>query len=138
MNPLLGQIIVWLIIGCLAGTLAGRLVTFKKVGLGRWTNLAVGLIGALIGGGVFKVFHIDLGLGEIKLTFEDLIAAFLGSVLFVVVWLAGSGARRWGSRLPPSSHRQPPPFHRCDSEEAATTGIASKHQSALQNTIRRV
>jgi len=86
MNPLLGQIIVWLIIGCLAGTLAGRLVTFKKEGLGRWTNLAVGLIGALIGGGVFKVFHIDLGLGEIKLTFEDLIAAILGSLLFIALW----------------------------------------------------
>ncbi len=86
MNPLLGQIIVWLIIGGLAGTLAGRLVTFKKEGLGRWTNLVVGLIGALIGGGVFKVFHIDLGLGEIKLTFEDLIAAILGSLLFIVLW----------------------------------------------------
>ena len=86
MNPLLGQIIVWLIIGCLAGTLAGRLVTFTKEGLGRWTNLAVGLSGALIGGGVFKVFHIDLGLGEIKLTFEDLIAAFLGSLLFITLW----------------------------------------------------
>jgi uncharacterized membrane protein YeaQ/YmgE (transglycosylase-associated protein family) len=86
MKPLLGQIIVWLIVGGLAGTLAGRLVTFKKEGLGRWTNLGGGLVGALIGGGLFKVFHIDLGLGEIKITFEDLIAAFLGSVLFVVVW----------------------------------------------------
>jgi uncharacterized membrane protein YeaQ/YmgE (transglycosylase-associated protein family) len=83
---LLGQIIVWLIVGGLAGTLAGRLVTMKKEGLGRWTNLVVGLIGALIGGGLFKVFHIDLGLGEIKITFEDLIAAFLGSLLFIVLW----------------------------------------------------
>jgi hypothetical protein len=44
------KIIVWLIIGALAGTLAGRLVTFRKQGLGFWTNL---------------------GLGEIKITFED-------------------------------------------------------------------
>ena len=86
MKPYLGPIIVWLIVGGLAGTLAGRLVTFKKEGLGRWTNLAVGLVGALIGGGLFKVFHIDLGLGEIKVTFEDLIAAFVGSVLFVLLW----------------------------------------------------
>jgi len=86
MNPLLGQIVVWLIVGGLAGTLAGRLVTMKKEGLGRWTNLVIGLIGALIGGGLFKVFHIDLGLGEIKITFEDLIAAFLGSLLFIVLW----------------------------------------------------
>ena len=82
----LGPIIVWLIVGGLAGTLAGRLMTFKKEGLGRWTNLGVGLAGALLGGGLFKIFHIDLGLGEINITFEDLIAAFLGSVLFVVLW----------------------------------------------------
>jgi uncharacterized membrane protein YeaQ/YmgE (transglycosylase-associated protein family) len=86
MKELLGQIIVWLIVGALAGTLAGRLVTMKKEGLGRWTNVGVGLVGALIGGGLFKVFHIDLGLGEIKITFEDLIAAFAGSLLFIVVW----------------------------------------------------
>jgi len=86
MKPLLGQIIVWLIVGGLAGTLAGRLVTLKKEGLGRWTNLAVGLVGALIGGGLFKVFHVNLGLGEIKITFEDLIAAFVGSLLFIVLW----------------------------------------------------
>lgn len=86
MNQLLGQIIVWLIVGGLAGTLAGRLVTMKKEGLGRWTNLAIGLIGALIGGGFFKLFHIDLGLGEIKVSFEDLIAAFVGALLFIVTW----------------------------------------------------
>ncbi|MCE5266762.1 MAG: hypothetical protein LLG00_02615 [Planctomycetaceae bacterium] len=82
----LGPIIVWLIVGLLAGTWTGRMVTLRKEGLGRWTNLGVGLLGALIGGGLFRVFHIDLGLGELKVTFEDLIAAFLGSLLLVVVW----------------------------------------------------
>ena len=61
----ISKIIVWLIIGALAGTLAGRLVTFNKQGLGFWTNL---------------------GLGEIKITFEDLISAFVGSLLCVVAW----------------------------------------------------
>jgi len=88
MNLTLGQLIVWLIVGSLAGTLAGRLVTLKKEGLGPWTNLGVGMMGALIGGFLFNVFHIDLGLGAIKVTFEDLIAAFLGSLLFIVVWWA--------------------------------------------------
>jgi uncharacterized membrane protein YeaQ/YmgE (transglycosylase-associated protein family) len=86
MNLTLVQLIVWLIVGSLAGTLAGRLVTLKKEGLGRWTNLGIGMIGALIGGFLFTVFHIDLGLGAIKVTFEDLLAAFLGSLLFIVVW----------------------------------------------------
>jgi uncharacterized membrane protein YeaQ/YmgE (transglycosylase-associated protein family) len=86
MSLTIGQFVVWLVIGSLAGTLAARLVTFKKEGLGRWTNIGVGMVGALIGGLIFKVFHINLGLGELKLTFEDLIAAFLGSLLFVVIW----------------------------------------------------
>jgi uncharacterized membrane protein YeaQ/YmgE (transglycosylase-associated protein family) len=86
MNLTVGQFIVWLVVGALAGNLAGRLVTFKKEGLGRWTNLGVGMVGAVIGGLIFRIFHINLGLGDLKITFEDLIAAFLGSLLFVVIW----------------------------------------------------
>jgi uncharacterized membrane protein YeaQ/YmgE (transglycosylase-associated protein family) len=86
MHLSLGQFIVWLVVGALAGNLAGRLVTFKKEGLGRWTNLGVGMLGALIGGLIFNVFGISLGLGDLKVTFEDLIAAFLGSLLLIVVW----------------------------------------------------
>jgi uncharacterized membrane protein YeaQ/YmgE (transglycosylase-associated protein family) len=82
----IGQIIVWIIVGGFAGTLAGRAVTWKKEGLGRWTNLLVGMIGALIGGELFKLFRINLGLGELKVTFEDLIAAFLGSLLVIFAW----------------------------------------------------
>src|SRR5215469_14694780 len=81
-----GQIIVWIIVGGFAGTLAGRLVTWKKEGLGRWTNFLVGILGAFIGGEVFKLFRIDFGLGDLKVTFEDLIAAFLGSLVVILVW----------------------------------------------------
>ncbi|MEI8373339.1 MAG: GlsB/YeaQ/YmgE family stress response membrane protein [Planctomycetota bacterium] len=86
MNLTVSQLVVWLIVGGLAGTLVGRLVTFKKEGLGFWTNLGVGMVGALIGGMVFRIFNIDLGLGEIRVSLGELIAAFLGSLLFVVMW----------------------------------------------------
>ena len=95
MNLTLGQFLVWPIVGGLVGTLTGRLVTFKKEGLGRWTNLGVGMAGALIGGLLFRVFHIDLGLGDLKVTFADLIAAFAGSLLFVAVWWLVSIFRGW-------------------------------------------
>ena len=39
MSISIGEIIVWLIIGALAGTLAGRLVTFTKRGFGFWVNI---------------------------------------------------------------------------------------------------
>ena len=79
----IGKIIVWLIIGALSGTLAGRLVTFSKQGWilasprprhargGRRRRAAVG---------------IDLGLGEIKITVKDLISAFVGSMLCLGAW----------------------------------------------------
>lgn len=82
----LGKILVWLVVGALAGTLAGRLVTFSKQGLGFWTNLAVGMAGALVGGLLFWMFHIDLGLGDIKITGEDLVSAFIGSLLCLGAW----------------------------------------------------
>jgi uncharacterized membrane protein YeaQ/YmgE (transglycosylase-associated protein family) len=82
----IGKIIVWLIVGALAGTLAGRLVTFSKHGLGFWTNIGVGMVGAIVGGVLFWLFHIDLGLGEITISFEDLISAFFGSLLCIGAW----------------------------------------------------
>src|SRR5260370_4712277 len=82
----IGQIIVWIVVGGFAGTLAGRAVTFKRQGLGRWTNLLVGMVGAAIGGEFVKLFRIDFGLGELKGTFEDLIVAFLGSPLVIFAW----------------------------------------------------
>ena len=81
-----GEIIVWLIVGALAGTLAGRLMTFSKRGFGFWTNMGVGMLGALVGGFLFWLFHIDLGFGEIKITFEDLIPAFVGSLVCIILW----------------------------------------------------
>jgi uncharacterized membrane protein YeaQ/YmgE (transglycosylase-associated protein family) len=82
----IGQFIIWIIVGGFAGTLAGRVVTFKKEGLGRWVNLLVGMVGAAVGGTLVKLLKIDFGLGELKVTFEDLIAAFLGSLLVIFLW----------------------------------------------------
>lgn len=80
------QFVVWLVVGALAGNLTGRLVTLKKEGLGRWTNLGVGMVGALIGGLLVGMFRIDFGLGDQGIKFKDLIAAVLGSLLFVAAW----------------------------------------------------
>ena len=82
----ISKIIVWLVVGALAGTVTGRLFTFSKKGFGFWSNLAVGMVGALVGGVLFWLFHVDFGLGEIKITLEDLLSAFVGSLLCVLVW----------------------------------------------------
>ena len=86
MSISISKIIVWLIVGALAGTVAGRLMTFTKRGFGLWVNMGVGMLGALVGGLIFRLLPVDLVLGEIKITFEDLISAFVGSVLCIIVW----------------------------------------------------
>ena len=81
------QIIVWLIVGALARTLVGRVVKRSREGFGHWTNLGVGLIGAAVGGFLFDLFEIDLGLGELAISFQDLVAAFVGSLIFLAAVL---------------------------------------------------
>ncbi len=88
MNVTVSQIIVWLIVGALAGSLTGVVVKRTKKGFGPFTNLGIGLVGALIGGSIFRAFNIDLGLGDLAISFQDLLAAFLGSLTFLLlVWL---------------------------------------------------
>ena len=83
------EVITWLIVGALAGSLAGMLVKRHRAGFGRLLNLAIGLIGALIGGVLFKVLHIDLGIvGAITITSEQVVTAFIGALLFLaIIWL---------------------------------------------------
>lgn len=80
----LSEIIVWLIVGALVGTLIGRLVTRQKAGFGVWKNLGVGLVGALIGGVLFKVLEIEL-FKDISISVHDIVAAVIGSVIFLVI-----------------------------------------------------
>lgn len=82
-----GQILVWLIVGVLAGGLAAAVVTGKWSGLGRWTGLGVGLVGAIIGGLIFRLFGIWPGLEAISISLRDIVAAFIGSLIFLgIVW----------------------------------------------------
>lgn len=81
----ISNIIVWLIVGLLAGSVAGPLLTGKREGFGRVNNLVIGLLGAILGGGIFQLFGIDLGLGALAVSAEDLVSALLGSVILILV-----------------------------------------------------
>ena len=74
-------IIIWLMVGALAGSLTGLIVNRKS---GRLANLMIGLVGAVIGGYIFRRFRIDLGLGHITINFENLIAATVGALILIV------------------------------------------------------
>ena len=82
------EIVVWLIVGALAGSFTGMLVTRSKGGFGRLGNLGIGLVGALIGGVLFNLMQIDLGLEAISISLQDLVSAFAGALIFL-------GTLRW-------------------------------------------
>jgi len=44
--PSINQIVVWIIIGLLGGSLAGLIITRERKGFGILRNLGVGLVGA--------------------------------------------------------------------------------------------
>lgn len=101
----IGKVFVWLIIGAFAGTLAGRLVTFSKQGYGFWANLGIGMMGAVVGGALFSLLRIDLGLGDLKVTGEDLVSAFAGSLLCVGAWKLIRNRREAAQRTAPDKLR---------------------------------
>ncbi len=84
-NVTLDQVVVWLVIGLLAGALAGMFTKRGKKGIASFSNLLIGLIGALLGGFLFDILNIQLGLGKLTISFDDLIAAIVGSLLFLII-----------------------------------------------------
>lgn len=85
MNVDLGQIIVWVIVGLAVGTLVGRLFTRRKGGFGWIGNLIIGLVGAIIGGFLFSLLNINITNLALTFTLEDVLAAFVGAVIFVIL-----------------------------------------------------
>lgn len=83
------SILVWLIVGAIAGWLAGKVV--RGGGFGLLGNIAVGVIGSVIAGFLFPYFHLSLGTGFINAVID----AFIGAVILLVVLrlLAGVGKR---------------------------------------------
>lgn len=79
--PTLDQIIVWLVIGTLAGAAAGSLVRRQL----SWGQMIItGLLGAIVGG--FVLNELNLNVPDLELTFstKDLIAALIGAAVLIV------------------------------------------------------
>jgi uncharacterized membrane protein YeaQ/YmgE (transglycosylase-associated protein family) len=86
--PSLSQFIVWIVVGLLGGTLAGLVVTRERKGFGFLRNLGVGLLGALVGGLLFRLLALFPGLDSIAVSLRDIVAALVGSLLVLLgVWL---------------------------------------------------
>ena len=84
--PSLSQFVVWIVIGLLGGSLAGAVVTRERRGLGLVRNVGVGLIGALVGGVLFRVLGLFPGLDQVTISLRDVIAAFIGSLIVLAAF----------------------------------------------------
>jgi uncharacterized membrane protein YeaQ/YmgE (transglycosylase-associated protein family) len=81
-----GGIIGWLLIGLIAGALAGRVVSGR--GYGCVVDIVVGIAGAFIGGFLLSSFiHGQVGF------FGSLIVAFIGALFLLAVIRLLSGPR---------------------------------------------
>jgi uncharacterized membrane protein YeaQ/YmgE (transglycosylase-associated protein family) len=73
-------IISWRILGLIAGFIGSKIV--NKTGQGLWLDIALGIVGAVVGGFLFSgVFGVE---GITGLNVWSLIVAIIGSV--VVLW----------------------------------------------------
>ncbi|MCR4808650.1 MAG: GlsB/YeaQ/YmgE family stress response membrane protein [Prevotella sp.] len=72
-------IVYSILLGCLAGFIAGKLM--KGGGFGLIMNLILGLLGGALGGWLFSLLHIEWGgiLGQLG-------AAIVGAV--IILWVA--------------------------------------------------
>jgi uncharacterized membrane protein YeaQ/YmgE (transglycosylase-associated protein family) len=84
--PTLAQVIVWIVVGLIGGSLAGIMMTFERRGFGLGWNVVVGLAGALVGGVLFRLFGLFPALDNITISLRDVVAAFVGSLIIVAAY----------------------------------------------------
>lgn len=106
--PSIGQMIVWIVVGLIGGSLAGYLIKRDRRGFGHVQNLALGLLGALAGGFLFRIFGLFEALDRYSVSLRDVTSAVVGSLLVLaLLWYWGS-PNRLGLMGDPPDHDRPP------------------------------
>jgi uncharacterized membrane protein YeaQ/YmgE (transglycosylase-associated protein family) len=81
-----GALITWLLVGLIAGFLAGVVVRGRRFGF--LTSVIVGLVGAVIGGFLVTALHIPVPSildTPIDIRWKDIVVAFIGAVILLLV-----------------------------------------------------
>lgn len=72
-------ILIWILVGAIAGWLAGLVV--RGFGFGLVGNIIIGIIGGFLGGWLFGVLGVAIGAGIINTIFT----AFIGAVVLLLI-----------------------------------------------------
>jgi uncharacterized membrane protein YeaQ/YmgE (transglycosylase-associated protein family) len=73
----MGGLVYWIIVGLVAGWLAG--VVMKGGGFGIVADIVLGILGAVVGGWIFSMLGIGAGSGIVG----SVVVAFVGAVVLV-------------------------------------------------------
>jgi uncharacterized membrane protein YeaQ/YmgE (transglycosylase-associated protein family) len=85
------MILTWIIVGLIAGFLAGQVM--RGGGYGVIGDIIVGVLGGMLGGWIgTTVFHIDAGVTGINLM--SILVAFAGALLLILILRMIGGRRR--------------------------------------------
>jgi uncharacterized membrane protein YeaQ/YmgE (transglycosylase-associated protein family) len=82
-------IISWIILGLIAGFIGSKIV--DRRGQGFWLDIALGIVGALVGGFLFDFFGAS---GVTGLNIYSMIVAVVGSVVVLLIYNAVMGRRQ--------------------------------------------
>ena len=82
------SIISWIILGLIAGFIGSKIV--NREGQGFWLDIALGIIGAVVGGFLFDLFGAT---GVTGLNIWSMIVAIVGSIVVLVVYNALTARR---------------------------------------------
>jgi len=83
------SIISWIILGLIAGFIGSKIVDSQ--GQGFWLNIALGIVGALVGGFLFSLFG---STGVTGLNIWSIVVAIVGAVVVLLLYNALTGRRR--------------------------------------------
>jgi uncharacterized membrane protein YeaQ/YmgE (transglycosylase-associated protein family) len=82
------EIVAWILMGLLVGSIAGLLSVSRKSALHRYGAAILGLVGAFAGGMLAHVAQLDFGLGPVLIRYEDLLLSLAGGLfLILLAWL---------------------------------------------------
>ena len=76
----MGNILIFILVGLIAGFLASRVVLGK--GRGWFWDIVIGILGAVLGGWLADLLHISIGFG----IFGQVVVAFVGALILLIIW----------------------------------------------------
>ena len=77
------SIIAWIILGLVAGFIGSKIV--NKSGEGFWLDIILGIVGAVVGGFLFRLFGAS---GVTGLNLYSVLVAVVGAIVFLLIYHA--------------------------------------------------